>query len=450
MPFPNDYDERKKTDNWGYREIGGNDDADDEEDHGNDDADYEGDDDDNNDADYEDADSDDDNTDSETADYEGDDNYEEDADHEDDAAGYEEDTADYEGDTGSDERQHLCAICGERGIDSGESSMSVLCRECRQQKIKLSIPISIRLFLIVVCAVFLFSMVMFVTVISDYRDYVHAGRHMQAREYMFAFEKYRAILARYDFSVPLMLKTAEAAMGAQYTGYLAEVIDDYLVDKTLSEAEYRKGMEYVKFLNKYFDTYDEVDDIFNGVYEIFDPGEDLATVSLYIRVRLEELLLTENPDRTYIYFLLGNMAPDLETALKYYKLSVEQDPRWTYTYTFYGTALRRIGEFEQAKQVYLKALELNACDALSWRGLGVLQQLEGDKKQGLESIRYAHEIEPYGLYVPEALIIALIENGLRDEAMAYLDTIVYDGFQIEDDLRDYLDGVISIEQYYLS
>jgi len=316
-------------------------------------------------------------------------------------------------------------------------------------KIKLSIPPMLKVFLVVVCAVFLFSMIFFVPVISDFREYVAAGKHMKAREFSFAYDKYRMLLEEYSFSVPLILKTADAAMSAQYIGYLAEVVDNYIMDKNLSDNEYYDVMEYVDFLDRYFGTYYDVDDILYELGETFSEDDDPDLVGQFLRDRLKELLLSDDSDKTYIYYLLASMAEDAEIALEYFRLSTQQDARCTYTYAHYGNVLRRAGDFNEARQVYMKALELNACDALSWRGLGVLDMLEGQKSLGLESIRLAYEIEPYGLYVPEALIIALIENGMRDEAMEFIDMIVSEGFQFDEDILDYLDGAVSMEHYYM-
>ena len=83
------------------------------------------------------------------------------------------------------------------------------------------------------------------------------------------------------------------------------------------------------------------------------------------------------------------------------------------------------------------------------RGLSILQLLDGQKGPALESMRYAYRLNPYGLYMSEAFIIALCENDLRDEATAVLESIVKEGFVIEDDFQAYLDGKTSLKQYYI-
>ena len=345
--------------------------------------------------------------------------------------------------------QNLCVECNRRERDLSENASSMLCGVCRRDKIKLRIPPKIRVFLIVVSAIFLFSMIEFIPALSDFRDYLEAGRHMEAREYTFAYRKYAAVLEKYRFSVPLILKTADAAASAQYIGGLAVVIDNYLMDKNLTDSEYARAKAHINLLDLYYGTYSEVDKIFAEANETFTIDDDPVLSLWFVQERLTELLSKDGIDRTYIYFLLGNMSQDYEYAVTCFKYATESDPRFTYPYAYYGNALRRTWRMDQAREVYQKAIELNACDELAWRGLGVLDLLEGQKSRGLESIRYAYQIDRYTLYVADSLIIALVENGLRDEAMALLEEIVSEGFQVEEQLQAYLDGNLSLTEYYM-
>lgn len=344
----------------------------------------------------------------------------------------------------------LCVICCEREKDLTENQLSSLCNECRREALKLHIPLRIKVFLMAICAVFLFSTIMFVPVLSSYRNYAEAERLMKVSEYSLAYKKYFEVLEKNNSSVSLILKTAKAAMSAQYFGELAEILDTYLVEKNLSNSEYSKAMEYSGFLGIYSDTINEVDSIFQEAYEMFSEEDDSSFANQFICSKLNELLLNENLDKAYIYFSLANISQDFLSSADYFKLSIAQDSRLTYMYAFYGNLLRRQGDFDQARQIYRTAIEQNACDALSWRGLGVIELLEGEKSHALELIKYAYGLEPNGLYVPEALIIALCENGLRDDAVAVLDKITAEGYQIENDLQEYLNGTLSLEQYYLN
>ena len=348
-----------------------------------------------------------------------------------------------------DDPQNLCVECGKRERDLGINALSKLCGDCRREKIKLHIPPRIRGFLIVVSAFFLFSMIMFIPVLSDYRGYLDAGKHMQAREYTFAYKKYTAILDEYSYSMPLILKTAEAAASAQYFSNLTDIIDNHIMDKNLTDSEYEIVKEYRNLVGMYKETYDVIDRIFDEANETFTTYDDPALSRRFIQERLIELLEIDGIDRTQVYYMLGNASRDLEYSVICLEYACDANPRFTYPYAFYGNALRKSGEMGQAREVYQKAVELNACDALSWRGLGILDLLEGQKSRGLESIRHAYRIDRYTQYVADSLITALIENGLRDEAMTLLEQLVSEGFQFDERLQAYMDGFISLEEYYM-
>jgi tetratricopeptide (TPR) repeat protein len=334
-------------------------------------------------------------------------------------------------------------------MDVRENSLSVLCFECRQERLKLRVPLKIKVFLVAVCAVFLFSLIMFIPVFSSYHNYVQAEKHIRAKEYALALEKYYLILEKYDSSVPLIMKAADAAMNAQYFGSLADILDTYLAGKNLTDSEYTHAMKYSDFLDAFIETYSEIDVILQEISDNFTAEDDPEIVKQFAFSKIEALLERTDTDKAYVYYSLGNIAPDSDIAQMNYGLSMAQNPELTYMYAQYGNALRRQGDFDKAKQIFNTAIGRNMCDALSWRGLGVIQLLEGQKSSGLKSIQYAYKLEPDGLYVPEALIIAMCENEMRDDAMAFLEQLISGGYQIEEDLQNYLDGKTSIDQYFL-
>jgi hypothetical protein len=91
---------------------------------------------------------------------------------------------------------------------------------------------------------------------------------------------------------------------------------------------------------------------------------------------------------------------------------------------------------------------MNASDAAALRGISIIRLLEGDSAPALDIMRRAYALDPDIQYMPEALIIALCENDMRDEAMAHLEAYEGGGYIFEQDLRDYLAGTISLVEYY--
>lgn len=338
------------------------------------------------------------------------------------------------------EDETICAACRQNERDISEGKSSVLCTECRERHIKLRIPGNIKLFLVILCVVFAFALVASSALLPQYRLYAQAERHIQANEFVYAYPIYLSILEQYPDGTKLALKTANAAMQAQWFYEMSEVINNYLVGKSLSDNEYNEAMRYVNLGDAYFTS-------IYAVMEVADAaGESADGMTFHNGV----LTLLSDPecDKATLYFYLGLTAGDADAALEYYRQAAEADSRVTYPLAYYGNTLRHTGRFDEARAVLEDALARNACDALAMRGLGILQTLEGRMEEGLQLIRKAYEIEPDGMYIRDALVVALYENGLREEAAPLVEQLE-DAGEIEEDLREYLDGGIDLWEYYV-
>ena len=342
-----------------------------------------------------------------------------------------------------------CVQCRARERDLSENSQSMLCAECRQKCLALRVPMGIRIFLVLVCAVFLLSVCFLPPVLATYKTYLTAGKHMQGREYALAYRNYNGLLQEYSGSVTIALKAADAALSAQYFPELSQTVNDYLVGKPLSDTDYNRAMGFVNELDFYGLTYEKIEGVIEQAQkDVPDPAskEFVDAVSS----RCAELLTQDGIDKAQVYYVMGSVASDAEESASYLKLATEQDPKYTYPYAYYGTALRRLGKLDEAKGIYEKALSLNACDAQSMRGVGVLLLLQGDAAEGLAEIQRAYAIEPYDLYIADTLIVALNENGQGEEALELRDELAAQGAEFVADLGEYLDGKISLKQYYMS
>lgn len=339
---------------------------------------------------------------------------------------------------------NLCVICNKEKKDYSESEYSMMCYSCRQKHKRMNIPLKIKLFLITLFVFSIFSIINLQPVLSIYETYLKAEDNMKAKEYSLAYHNYYNILEKYNDSLNLIFKTADAALASQYFDELAQLLDNHLVGKDLNDSQYAKALEYSDLLNSYYETLNEISEVDKSLSH-----ENLENYSENFVSKLEELLQNKNLDKTILYLYLGNASLNDNDALNYLKLATENDYRFTYPYSFYGNALRRAGKLDEAKNIYRKALEKNATDALSIRGLSIIQLLEGQKSLSLESIMYAYDLEPNGLYIVDSLVIALCENGLTDEAMSLIDTLFTNGVEVESDLREYLNGNINIYKYYI-
>ncbi|MDR1674497.1 MAG: hypothetical protein LBR54_03495 [Oscillospiraceae bacterium] len=320
-----------------------------------------------------------------------------------------------------------------------------------EEYIKLYIPVKIKIFLAVLAALFAFSVITFPSVLSNFRNYRQADEHLKAKEYSLAYDKYITVLEKYRGSPDFILKTADAAMGAQLFWEAYDAINTHLSGRDLSESEYSRAMEILDFTDKYLTTYEKIDEIFTELGET-SSADDPVKNNNEILGKLEPLLKDDDMDKSYIYFIMGLLSSQTsEKSINYFDLATQQDKYSTYPYSYRATALRRMGKIDEAKELYEYALTKNACDALSMRGFAIVLMLDGKNEEALKTARYAYELDPYGEYVADTLIVVLCENGLRNEAEELLERITDEGFEMEESLKEFLDsnGAISIRDYYI-
>ena len=345
--------------------------------------------------------------------------------------------------------EEMCVICKEYRKDYTESKNSHMCGRCRDKHKRLNIPFKVYLFLIAICITFAFTVAKLPPVLEDYRSYKQAEEHMNNKEYSLAYYKYKALLDKYGNSLPIAFDAAEAAMRAQYFRELSEVFDVYIADKDLESDNYKRASEYYDLLNFYAETHMEIDSFYKEADEkALEALEESELLKL--KNKISALLEKEHLDKTQIYFALAGLSTKDEDSLKYIELSLEIDSRFTYPYSYYGNILRNNARFEEARSIYNIALEKNATDALSIRGLAILDLLEDKNKEALEKIRYAYELEKYyDSYIAESLVIILYENKLKEEADTLLQAMINNKFVIEEDFQKYLDGEITFKDYYI-
>jgi tetratricopeptide (TPR) repeat protein len=334
-----------------------------------------------------------------------------------------------------------------RRKDSSESPHSILCGECRERHIRLRVPLGVKLFLLAVCALFALSMLGLPGALEDYRVFVSARRHQEAREYSLAYRDYVTVLEGHSGHVNEILDAIDAAIDAQYFVEAIDLFNEHLEGRDLRDSQLERVEAMRTLLTSYSETYSYVDAVATRIVE--ENPDAPERVTELMTETLEGMLLSQAYDNTFVYYYLGMIAEDSEAALGYLKRAAEQDTRLTYPLAEYGKRLRRTGDFDAARRVFADALERNATDGLALREVGVLQLLEGDPAGGAETLRRAYELEPYDAMIADARIVALCESGRRDEAEALLEAVQAEGFVADETLLGYLDGSISLREVYL-
>lgn len=153
-------------------------------------------------------------------------------------------------------------------------------------------------------------------------------------------------------------------------------------------------------------------------------------------------------DKAIKLFYLAMLEEDPKNSISLLEEACELEPEYTFMIAYIGNIQRGYGMKEEAFKTYEKALELNKTDYMAIRGIGILELLSGNKEKGLELARQAFEIEPFGVYVPETLVIALWENGKLEEAQELIEHHKQNEYVFEQELDSYLKGNLTMEEYF--
>ena len=331
-----------------------------------------------------------------------------------------------------------CCVCGQHEINSSENSISLLCMDCQKKYSRFSVPKWIKYFMAALLLITVLMLMQMPSVIGLYEVYRDAERSRNAREYIPASLGYMSVLENYSGSVSIIMNALDSSIGAQNFDYAAYIFEEYLVGKKLTDEQYEQAMGIMAFLDSHYNTQELIQEVLN------DHGEDTEGAKNALR----ELIKNSDIDKSLVYFVLANITEDNQARMEYMLLSTKQNELCTYAIAYYGNELRRVGKYDEALNTYNYALSRNASDTYAMRGAGIVMQLMGDIAGGLQIIRKAYDIDPEGRYIKEAIIIALCENAMREEAMTILESSLAGGYVFGQDLYDYLDGKTTMVKYY--
>jgi Flp pilus assembly protein TadD len=82
-----------------------------------------------------------------------------------------------------------------------------------------------------------------------------------------------------------------------------------------------------------------------------------------------------------------------------------------------GLEMARGGAFEEARQLFERALELNAADPEGWNNLGFVLIRQRDFQRGVEAFRRALRLKPDHVEAHRNLAVALERQGKAREAV---------------------------------
>lgn len=410
----------------------------------------------------------------------------------------------YEGNLYEQLEEELCHRCHRGKIDRSENPKSILCKDCREELIRLKVPPVMIGVGILVLAVVLLCIGM-VTVdymrlktgaftgngsyeraesdadteeASDvqeasgdsssgkprrldtwatgtdalsqsYVDLADTGMVVTALDGM--LDELEADPDNADMAIAL----ADVAMKYSYPDYAAYAIDTYLTGKNVSDEAYDRITEYIDKLDVYYDTSDKIDEVWTALSEgIGALGEGASDEDYKALVRschdeIAEYLGDENYDQALVNYDLAYICQDEDERIKHLEDCIGCDPNYFDAQAQLGTYYRRAGELEKAREILEASYHVNKEAYPVLRSLATLELCEGNPELGLAYAEYAYGLYEEGNYVVDTYLIALMANGETEKAETLTREWEDKGYEFDDDFYSFQMGDMTLEEYYI-
>lgn len=412
----------------------------------------------------------------------------------------------YEGNPFEQMEQDMCKRCHRRKIDRSENPESVLCRDCREELIKLKVPpvitgvgIGVAVLVLACMAIFATDVIKFKTgkIDFDLSEYIREeqdnGKETEDREQEESKEneeiKHRRLedsstleideasrsyanladigrvisaldgmmedLQEDPDNIGMAVTMADVAMKYSYPDYAAYAIDTYLTGKSVPDDVYERITGYIDELDIYYNTYDELTEIWSTFGdEAAELGED-AEEEDYLELMqtyhdmMEIYVGMEGYDQAYIQYELAYVCQDEEERIRHLKECIAIDPNYYDANAQLGTYYRRQGNLEEARKILEKSYAVNSEEYSVQRSLATLELVEGYLPIGLIYAEGAYNAYAEGTYVVDTYLIALIANGETEKAEEILKQWEEQGYEFDDDFYSFKEGNMTLEEYYI-
>lgn len=349
----------------------------------------------------------------------------------------------YQGNLFEDMGYTFCKKCQRKYVDRSENPESVLCKDCREELIKLKIP---KVFYIVGAVVFILTVSLMILSMGSFKDSAsYSVDGLVDDGYVItAMDNLITILEEQPDFQGMAIKLADIAMEYGYYDYAAYAINNYLVGKELSNNNYVKISGYIDRLDIYYDTCDLSEEILETIGETDDFYEIIETYNQ----KLSQYIGNEKYDQALIYYCLGYMTADYDRGIEYFKKCVEINPCYFDAQAQIAIYYRRKGDLGKARQILEETYAINRENYAVLRAFATLELTEGNLESGLDFASRAYEMYADGDYVVDTYIIALAANGRIDEARALVSEYESE-YVFDEDLYVFLDGNMTLEEYYI-
>lgn len=343
----------------------------------------------------------------------------------------------------------LCKKCRHRTIDRSENPNSELCKECREELIKLKIPP-----VFYICAVLVIFLMVF-TMIPSVRGLVNVFSYESAQEtseegyVITVMDNLVSILDENPDNIDVAIELTDVAMDYSYYDYAAYAIDNFLVGEEVPDKVYYRINRYIDELNTYYDTIDLSDSIWEELYEDWEEDDDPYVMLDAYREKISEYIGNTKYDQALLYYYLGRMTEDGEQSIQYLKECVDINPCYYEAQALIAVYYRRQGNLDKAREILEAVYETNKEDYSILRVYATLELTEGNVEDALDYAHRAYDMYPEGDYVVDTYAVALVANDRMDEARELVSEYEDDDYYFDDDFYDFLDGKMTLEEYYI-
>lgn len=417
----------------------------------------------------------------------------------------------YEGNLYEQLEAELCHRCHRGKIDRSENPESVLCKECREELIKLKVPpVMVGAGILVLVIVLLcIGMVavdfvrmktgsssggsFYVAAEDDTDAEVAADTEEALSEDLFGDEedtpsKQRRLdswatgtdtlsqsyaeladtgmvvtaldgmldeLEADPENVDMAIALADVAMKYSYPDYAAYAIDTYVAGKNVSDEAYDRIIGYIDKLDVYYETSDKIDEVWTTLSEGIEAlgeeasDEDYAALIQQCHDEIAKYLGDENYDQALVSYDLAYICQDEEERIEHLRDCVGFDENYFDAQAQLGTYYRRAGELEKAREILEPVYEVNKEAYPVLRSLATLELCEGNLELGLSYAESAYELYEEGDYVVDTYLIALMANGETEKAEKLTREWEDKGYLFDDDFYAFQMGDMTLEEYYI-
>ncbi|MBE5975842.1 MAG: hypothetical protein E7251_14730 [Paenibacillaceae bacterium] len=343
------------------------------------------------------------------------------------------------------EAENRCGACGHGMIDRSENTDSVLCSACRERFIRYPVPKLFIVFSAVIVVLLGFAFIRFPKVIKSYKIYVKAEAKAANGDIVEAIQGLHTVVEQYPGSVPVAVRLTDIAMEGGFYDDASYVISNNLSGKKIEANTVARLNRYIDKLDRFFHTYDTVQNMQSQLEEAKSKEEVLQTGYNY----LNQLLSDPEQDKALVYYYMSMFAGDAGQARSCLENSIQEDDNMLDAKVQLATLSRRQGDLQYAENCYNQVLLADKTYSSASRGLAIIRLLEGKKEEGLNLASYAYEQNAEGDYVWETYLIALKENAKNTDADALVKEYVSKGNELDADIKSYLDGNLSLHDYYI-